>query len=143
MAAHAHSIGGRHAVATVEARPRLARPQALEVGVGTVQLLVNLLLTVCDVQIVPRGHAHTVGRKIRQMRIVQGPLRAARRTNVNNINVFILDHFLTGDNAIMGNGHSVGREKLSGLKDDDSIELYGLSATDDVPSVIREERVEV
>eukprot|EP00972_Heterocapsa_arctica_P011566 1694174-Heterocapsa_arctica.AAC.1 len=102
MAAHAHRIASRHAVAAIEARPRLAGPQ-VALGVGTVQLLVSLLLTERAVQLVPRGHAHTVGRDIRQKRIVQEPLCAARRANIYNINMVVLDHFLTGDNAIMGN----------------------------------------
>eukprot|EP00972_Heterocapsa_arctica_P046802 6908793-Heterocapsa_arctica.AAC.1 len=70
---------------------------------------------------------------IHQKGIIQEPCRTASRADKYIVDKVERGHFLAGDNAVIGHGHISGREELSALKDDDSIELKRLPATDDVP----------
>eukprot|EP00972_Heterocapsa_arctica_P025264 3721578-Heterocapsa_arctica.AAC.1 len=82
-------------------------------------------------------------RLVRNKRIIQKPVSAARRANKYKVNKLECNHLLTGYYDVIRDGHIVGREELSGLKDDNSVVLSRFPAPDNIPRVIMEKRVEV
>eukprot|EP00972_Heterocapsa_arctica_P105064 15480072-Heterocapsa_arctica.AAC.1 len=86
MAAHTHSIPGRHKVATVLARHGVARPKAFLCSVRSVHLLGIHLLPVGHVTVVPRRNADRVDETIGQGRAVQEPHGTASRADKYIVN---------------------------------------------------------
>eukprot|EP00972_Heterocapsa_arctica_P012821 1885403-Heterocapsa_arctica.AAC.1 len=61
----------------------------------------------------PIGLAHGIDWQFRKVAVVQQPSTTVGSADVNIVDKAILDHLLTGDNAVMGDGHAVSLNELS------------------------------